>query len=136
MVFPLLYAVAIWALVMMLRRRLAGFAILIGSVLPIAALTTIIAFISRGQVDLMPGFLTRNLAGYGIVLHLVSGGYAFLILLIGLVLVVQPRRTPAGICARCGYDLTGSAPGRCPECGKEAAISLDADPPPAARSAA
>ena len=28
------------------------------------------------------------------------------------------RRFPAGHCQKCGYDLTGSVSGRCPECGE------------------
>jgi tRNA(Ile2) C34 agmatinyltransferase TiaS len=31
---------------------------------------------------------------------------------------LRPLRNPKpGICANCGYDLTGNASGRCPECG-------------------
>lgn len=31
----------------------------------------------------------------------------------------RPAWTRPGHCVHCGYDLTGNATGRCPECGKE-----------------
>jgi hypothetical protein len=32
----------------------------------------------------------------------------------------RDRRWRRGLCARCGYDLTGNVSGVCPECGAEA----------------
>ena len=34
----------------------------------------------------------------------------------------RARRGADGYCADCGYDLTGNASGRCPECGKVPAV--------------
>lgn len=30
---------------------------------------------------------------------------------------IRRRRRAKGLCAACGYDLTGNVTGRCPECG-------------------
>ncbi|HPM24330.1 MAG TPA: hypothetical protein PLP66_10530 [Phycisphaerae bacterium] len=37
--------------------------------------------------------------------------------LLVILAVVRLRKHRRGICARCGYDLTGNVSGRCPECG-------------------
>jgi hypothetical protein len=39
----------------------------------------------------------------------------------------KKRRTPAGICHHCGYDMRAT-PGRCPECGKAAPRTSDDSP--------
>lgn len=39
-----------------------------------------------------------------------------LLILAGLIFRGRPRRRP-GVCASCGYDLTGNTSGVCPECG-------------------
>jgi hypothetical protein len=43
-----------------------------------------------------------------------------------LTLILWRRRTPAGHCLKCGYDLTGNVSGRCPECGS----AVDGGQPP------
>jgi uncharacterized paraquat-inducible protein A len=32
--------------------------------------------------------------------------------------IVRRARAKAGLCSRCGYDVTGNTTGRCPECGQ------------------
>jgi len=45
---------------------------------------------------------------------------AVLMSLIALIVRLIPSRPPAvGVCAHCGYDLTGNVSGVCPECGTE-----------------
>jgi tRNA(Ile2) C34 agmatinyltransferase TiaS len=39
------------------------------------------------------------------------------IVLLAIVIWQDKRRPPKGACQKCGYDLTGNASGRCPECG-------------------
>jgi len=48
--------------------------------------------------------------------------------------LILRRRTRAGLCPKCGYDLRAT-PGRCPECGREPASARQDPvvPPPAAR---
>lgn len=46
--------------------------------------------------------------------------------------ILRKRRSRRGLCARCGYDLTGNVSGVCPECGQ---ASARAAPAPAAAGA-
>lgn len=62
--------------------------------------------------------------GYFILLLLITVPVATLLAMVSLLLLLRPR-TPLGIqaysdfplCLVCGYNLTGNASGRCPECG-------------------
>lgn len=45
---------------------------------------------------------------------------AALLILLGAVLRFLGSRANPGYCSKCGYDLTGNASGRCPECGTPA----------------
>ena len=49
-----------------------------------------------------------------------EGGALILIAGSFLVEAMKKRRPPAGVCAKCSYDLTGNMSGVCPECGTAA----------------
>ncbi|MHC5022769.1 MAG: ankyrin repeat domain-containing protein, partial [Planctomycetota bacterium] len=55
----------------------------------------------------------------GLLIDAVVFAAAWMLLLRGLRAVVAILRWRRGSCARCGYDLRGIRPGRCPECGTE-----------------
>ncbi len=82
--------------------------------------------ITRNTGRLLPGWGWRPHAWYD---SLAGGGTEFFIwipLWLPFVICALPscllwwldrRRTRAGFCVECGYDLTGNVSGRCPECG-------------------
>lgn len=126
MILLALYAIAVWVGVAVWRRRWLGFALLVGSLLPLAAFT-----VWAGYMGSEPGAAARmgfigTLAGYGRVIYMVSGFYAALLFGVGAVIFAQPRRLGAHQCEGCGYDLRGSGAERCPECGREAS-SVDSN---------
>ncbi len=106
MVFLLAYAVAIWAITLVYRRRWPAFAAIPLSVAPVAvgAKLCVVYLIERD--------------GPAVPVYVLAGGYGALIVLVGLLIAVQPRRIPAvHPCPACGYDLLGNVSGVCSECG-------------------
>lgn len=107
LVFLLLYAVAIWAVAVVYRRRWPAFAAVFGGLPPVAMLAY---FFAEYVVPKAP-------ADPGAVIYILAGGFMALILGVGLLIAVQPRARPAHPCRACGYDLAGVVIGQCPECG-------------------
>jgi len=106
LVFLLVYAVAIWAVTLIYRRRWQAFAAIPISVIPIAfgAKLCVVYLIERD--------------GPAVPVYVLAGGYSALIVMVGLLIAVQPRKRPAEKpCPACGYDLIGNLSGVCPECG-------------------
>lgn len=110
MVFLLAYAVAIWAVAVVYRRRWQAYAaILLG--LPPVALITHWAVLYTHSTQTGP----QNW------LYAIGAAYAGLIAGVGLLIAVQPRRAPAmEPCRVCGYEVRGIE-GVCPECGHDPA---------------
>lgn len=129
MILLAIYTIAIWVGVAVWRRRWAGALLLGGSLLPIAAFT-----LGAGYLAAEPGAAEQfgfigTLAGYGRVIYVVSGFYAAMILGVGLLIFVQPRRLLGHECVACGYDLRGNLTGVCPECGAECGSGAGGDAP-------
>lgn len=101
------YAVFIWCVIAFFRRRWQAFAILAVSGFPVLLLTHLcINYIPLHAGEPRPSWL-----------YAISGSYAMLIFIIGLVIAVQHNaRTPVD-CHACGYDLSGTTSRICPECG-------------------
>jgi hypothetical protein len=148
------YALVIWALALVWRRRLLGFVFVVagagGALLVSAALAS----------------LTRSTTDTGYPMILLLRAEAGIILLVGVFIASLPRRDPVVACATCGTDLSaqrsthpvctacGSVSGRCEYCGHslnglparittcpECGVSRDGStwterPVPAARAAA
>lgn len=101
------YAVLIWVAIAFFRRRWQAFAILPLSIFPVLLLTHLcIEFIPLRAGEPRPSWL-----------YAISGSYALLILIIGLVIAVQHNARTLRDCHACGYDLSGAASRVCPECG-------------------
>ena len=107
--------------------------------------------VSNGITDrfshalLLPDWMPQvALSGYGVLSHwapvlpnevLVKGSLCDIVLAMGLLgmgilsvrVVRRSRRRRLGLCVGCGYDLSGVS-GKCPECGREAAIQSGGGP--------
>lgn len=114
-----IYAIAVWVGIAFWRRRWPGALLLIGSAVPIAAFTVVSGYLAAepGAAERM-GFI-GTFGGYGKVLYVLAGFYTALVLGIGLLIFVQPRRTLLHECPACGYDMRGTIAGICPECGQD-----------------
>lgn len=103
MIFLVLYAMPIWCLCFMLRRRAGGLVLL--------ALGTI-------AVPLLIHVEASLIGPWAVLLRLVGMSYAALIAVVGLTLWWQRRAALAHECRGCRYDLRGNVTGVCPECGR------------------
>jgi predicted RNA-binding Zn-ribbon protein involved in translation (DUF1610 family) len=103
-----IYAIAVWTAIAVFRRRWEGVAITLLSVLPVWWLTHLCV----QHIPLKPGEPRPTW------LYIIAMGYAALILVIGLVIVVQRRQARLSDCRGCGYDLAGAGGLSCPECGE------------------
>lgn len=101
-IFLVLYALPVWALTYLLRRRVWGLLLL--------GLGTI-------AVPVVVRLEEVHLGAFAGTLHVVGASYAGLIGLVGIVLWLQRRAALAHECRHCLYDLTGNVTGVCPECG-------------------
>lgn len=101
------YAVVIWIVIAMFRRRWQAFAILALSVIPVLLLTHLcVQYMPLRAGEPRPAWL-----------YAISTMYGILIVLIGLVIAVQGSPRTARDCHACGYDLSGTTSRTCPECG-------------------
>lgn len=123
MILLALYALLVWVGVAWWRRRWPGAVVLVLSSVPIAAFTVFAGYIASEPGAAERFGLMGTFAGYGRVIYTVSGFYAALVLGIGLLIFVQPRRFLGHECESCGYDMRGSVTDICPECGSEHAGS-------------
>lgn len=74
-----------------------------------------------GRLDLKWGWYWTSFSDRGIDIEL-GLGWVFVPLPAALLIASCRRRAkpPPGHCKKCGYDLTGTSSGRCPECGSAA----------------
>lgn len=105
MIFFVLYAFAVWIVAWRLRRRWASAVVIACSMAPIVACELA-----------MDSWLSRVAAGSTVSLHVGLWAYAALIVGIGSVMAMAPRRLESWRCAQCAYDLRGNVLGYCPEC--------------------
>lgn len=119
MILPVAYAMLVWIVLYAHRGRWVALLLLILSLVPPAALTLTASYTARlTNVAPSSNFFVNNLAGMGMIFHLFTGGYAILLLSVGLVIAVQkPVDRSALHCLACKYDLSGNESGTCPECG-------------------
>jgi hypothetical protein len=109
-VFLLLYAIAIWAVAVVWRRRWQSFAAVLGSLAPVAIATHYTVVYTAGMQN-----------GPHTWLYAVGAAYAGLIFGVGLLIAVQPRKRYAEEpCPVCEYEVKGLT-GVCPECGHDLA---------------
>lgn len=111
MVFLLLYAIAIWAVAVVYRRRWQSFAAVLGSIPPVALATHLTVIYTAGMQN-----------GPHTWLYAIGAAYAGLIFGVGLLIAVQPRKRYAEEpCPVCEYEVKGVVGGTCPECGHDLA---------------
>jgi hypothetical protein len=87
--------------------------------LPLLVGTSLLSVMSKSPdaASVSNNFFIQNLIGFGSVLHLLSGAYVFIMLLVGsIIALARPSRSRVP-CNRCGYDLVGTHELTCPECG-------------------
>ncbi|MFG0274012.1 MAG: hypothetical protein ACF8QF_03035 [Phycisphaerales bacterium] len=138
MVFLLMYAVAIWAVAVVYRRRWLSFVVVIAALLPVALAThlTVRYTAKRAEQAAITG--TTAVGGASLRgetwLYPVGAAYGGLILGVGLLIAVQPRTVAVEEpCPVCDYELKGVTAGTCPECGHDRAMPARAfRPAPAA----
>lgn len=107
MVFFILYAIAVWIAVFLIRRRWIALITLALSLAPIGGFSHVcVLFLPFAQSEPAETWL-----------YYVALAYAVVILCVGLVIALRPPRLPPGHCHRCRYDLSGIAGTVCPECG-------------------
>lgn len=119
MILFAIYALGVWTIAWRHRRRWPAFAAIFAGVPPI---------LISARLDV---WLVRKLFGED-AWHLFTLGLIFagIVVFIGMVLAVQPRRRPDHECAACGYDLRGLASPACPECGEGLDLPDRATPQP------
>ncbi|MBL8746948.1 MAG: hypothetical protein JNK58_11415 [Phycisphaerae bacterium] len=104
MYFFALYAGIIWFGVNYFRRRWPAYVVLLVTI-PVAL----------AGVQLIRTLLHID----NMILSIVATAYEALILMVGVMIVLVPRRPHAmQPCHRCRYDLVGNTSGTCPECGR------------------
>jgi len=116
---PVLYLALVWIAVWKYRRQWQAGVILLASPVPLLVGTSILSVLSRSPEasEASGNFFIQNLIGFGSVLHLLSGAYVFIMLLVGsIIALARPSRSRVP-CNRCGYDLVGTHELTCPECG-------------------
>lgn len=119
MFVPVLYLALVWIAVWKFRRRWQAGVILLIAPVPLLIATSLISVISRSPeaAEYSSNYFLQNLIGFGSVLHLLSGAYLLVMLLVGgIIAFAKPSRTRVP-CNRCGYDLVGTHELTCPECG-------------------
>lgn len=116
---PVLYLALVWIAVWKYRRQWQAAVILLISPVPLLVGTSVLSVLSRSPdaPEVSASFFIQNLIGFGGVLHLLSGAYVFIMLLVGTIIALaRPSRSRVP-CNRCGYDLVGTHELTCPECG-------------------
>lgn len=112
MILLVFYAFIVCYGAMKYRRRVAGFASVVGGLAGIALLCFLhwrLNIMTHGRIYLP-------------VLQAVMLPFGALLALMGFFIAALPRAHERGCCNRCGYDLTGieDPAARCPECGTDA----------------
>lgn len=116
---PVLYLALVWIAVWKFRRRWQAGVILLIAPAPLLIATSMLSVISRSPeaTQVSSNYFVQNLIGFGGVLHLVSGAYLLVMLLVGAIIAVAKPSGTRVPCNRCGYDLVGTHELTCPECG-------------------
>lgn len=115
MIIFIVYAIGVWAAVYWLRGKWQGPALLAASVIPVGLLAVLLVLPTIDQKS--HDIIFANIGGYGRLLGVFLGAFGFLILFVGSIILVTPRRIPVWRCMHCQYDLTGAPSDVCPECG-------------------
>jgi hypothetical protein len=126
LVFLLMYAVAIWAVAVIFRRRWLSFVVIIAAMAPVALIT-------HWVVGLNIGASATGRPLPPTALYAVGTAYGGLIFGVGLLIAVQPRKeAKERPCPVCEYEVKGIE-GPCPECGHDLAAPVHSfRPAPAA----
>ena len=113
LLFPL-YAFAVWAVCLRLRRRWWGAAALAGAVVIILTVARL-DLAARRWLNMSTSPFTS--------LQLLMWGEVFLVTVVGATILLMPRHRVETPCRRCGYDLLGLEHDNptCPECGLQGA---------------
>ncbi len=102
MIVLVLYAVPVWALIYLLRRRVVGLVVL---------------GVATALVPLLIHVESAAIGPWAGMLRIIGASYAGLIAVVGVLLWLQRRAARGHECRHCLYDLTGNVTGVCPECG-------------------
>ncbi len=126
MFIPVLYLALVWIAVWKFRRRWQSAVILLIAPVPLLVATSILSVASRSPNagDVSANFFIQNLIGFGSVLHLLSGAYVLIMLLVGTIIAVAKPSKSRVPCNRCGYDLVGTHELVCPECGGRLSVCV------------
>lgn len=113
---------AVWAIVVMHRRRWIAFAAILGGLPPLAILAVWCAKFLTGTPHVAemggPGAAAAGAPeAQKMLIYIVAGAVMALTTGVGLFIAVLPRPGPDKPCGKCGYDLAGNTTGVCPECG-------------------
>jgi hypothetical protein len=122
-VFLLCYAVAVWVIAAIHRRRWPAFVAIFGGLPPVALGALLCTKLMIVAPTLEAG-VSADAAAHSqrFLIYLVAGAMIVLISGVGLFIAVQPRRAPDRPCGACGYDLEGNRSGVCPECGADVTL--------------